>query len=107
MNQLTRCIPVETNTRKGFLTCVTCSPVKHRTGGRLKRSCYIAAPSINGSAYSRLSWTDWTRWSSLVASERMRPRFAPGSTMGWDSLESNSKKSEWVKWVEFMRPQGF
>ena len=44
---------------------------------------------------------------SLVASERMRPRFAPGSTMGWDSLESNSKKSEWVKWVEFMRPQGF
>ena len=29
-----------------------------------------------------------------VASEKTRPRSAPGFAMGWDSLESNSKKSE-------------
>jgi hypothetical protein len=30
---------------------------------------------------------------TLVISERMRPRSAPGFAMGWDFLESNSMKN--------------
>jgi len=37
---------------------------------------------------------DSTRSSSPVASARMRLRFAPGLARAWDSLESNSKRSE-------------
>jgi len=38
MNRLPRSIPVEANTRNRFLTSVTCSTVKRRTCGRLKRA---------------------------------------------------------------------
>jgi hypothetical protein len=37
MNWLPGSIPVEANTRKGFHTCMTCSTVKRRKYGRLKR----------------------------------------------------------------------
>ena len=67
---------------------------KRRTCGRLKRSRCFAIRSRNGSARSRRRWVDWTRWCLLAASERTRPRSAPGFAMGWDSLESNSTKSE-------------
>ena len=53
-----------------------------------------ATRSRNGLAHSRRHWADWTRWSSPAASERTRPRSAPGFAMGWDSLGSNSKKNE-------------
>ena len=33
MNRLPRSIPVEANTRKGFLTSVTCLTVKRSVGG--------------------------------------------------------------------------
>jgi Acetokinase family len=48
----------------------------------------------NGLAHSPRRWVDWTRWSSRTVSERMRLRSATGFAMGWDSLESNWKKSE-------------
>lgn len=38
MNRLTRGFPVETDTRKGVLTCVTCSTVKRRTLGKERLS---------------------------------------------------------------------
>jgi len=59
----------------------------------LKRSRCFATKSRNGSAHSRRRWADWTRWCSLVASERMRPRSAPAFAMGWDFLELNSRQS--------------
>jgi glucan phosphorylase len=34
------------------------------------------------------------RWCSRAASERMRPRSAPGFATRWNSLESNSKKNK-------------
>jgi hypothetical protein len=60
----------------------------------VKLSRCFATRSRNGSAPSRRRWAEWTRWCSLVALERMRPRSAAGFPMGWGFLESNSKKRE-------------
>ena len=75
-------------------TCVTCWNMKHRMCARLKRWPCSAIKSRNGSAHLRRRWADWTHSCSPAASERTRPRSAPGFVRGWDFSESKSKKNE-------------
>ena len=81
--------------RRPVPTCVTCSNVKRRTCGRLKRSRCFATRSRNGSAHSRRRWADWTRWCSLAASERTAPavraRICDG--LGFLGIELDEKRN--------------
>jgi acetate kinase len=58
------------------------------------QSGLLGVSETSSDMHSRRPWADWTRWCSPAASEKTRPRSAPGFAMGWDFLESNSKKSE-------------
>ena len=73
--------------RRPVPTCGTCSTVKRRTCGRLKRSRCFATRSRNGSAHSRRRWADWTRWCSLAASARTPHR--PRPNLRWAGIPRN------------------
>ncbi|MGA8656196.1 MAG: hypothetical protein WB586_08600 [Chthoniobacterales bacterium] len=77
-------------TRSDMRNLLDCETQDVRAAEAVAIFCYQVKKWIGAFA---AALADWTRWCSLVASERMRPLFAPGFAMGWDFLELNSMKN--------------